>query len=101
MSCIPFTVQILDPETEEWSDLWHLHARKVNKSGGGMATNAGADQYRATLTFEVAWFSALEAVRYKPQLYRIVYRGHTFKLADYDDYMERHLTVNLVGEAYG
>lgn len=101
MSCIPFTVQVQDPNTEKWSDLWHLHARKVNKSGGGQALNAGADQYRAALTFEVPYFAALEAMRYNPQAYRIVYRGHTFKLTDFDDYMERHLTVNLTGEAYG
>lgn len=96
----PIMVHVQDPETEEWEAMWHLRAR-VNKTGGGQALNAGADQYRATLTFEVRYFAALEAMRYKPQLYRIIYRGHTFKLVDYDDFMERHQTVKLVGEAYG
>lgn len=96
----PFTVQEQNPYTEEWEDRWHLHGR-VNKTGGGQALNAGADQYRATLTFEVRYFSALEDVRYNPQPFRIVYRGHLFKVVDYDDYQEQHRTVKLVGEAYG
>lgn len=96
----PVTIQEQNPDTEEWADKWYLHAR-VNKTGGGQALNAGADQYRATLNFEVRYFSDLEEMRYNPQPYRIVYRGHAFKLVDYDDYMERHQTVKLVGEAYG
>lgn len=94
----PITVQIRD-EAGKWSDKWRLHAR-VNKSGGGQTLNAGADQYKATLSFDVRYFKALEDMRYNPQPYRIVYRGHFFKLVDWDDYMERHRTVRLVGEAY-
>lgn len=98
----PITIQYQDPDldTEEWVDRWKLHAR-VNKTGGGQALNAGADQYRATLTFEVRYFKALEELRFNPQPFRVVYRGHNFKLVDYDDFMEQHRTVKLVGEAYG
>lgn len=94
------TIQVQDFDTEEWRDRWKLHAR-VNKTGGGQALNAGADQYRATLTFEVRHFEGLEVMRYNPQLYQIVYKGHAFKLVDYDDFMEQHTTVKLTGEAYG
>ena len=94
------TVQIQDEETLQWSDKWKLHA-KVNKTNGGLAFSAGVDQYKATLTFEVRYFEELEEMRYKPQLFQIVYRGHSFKLVDWDDYMEQHRTVKLVGEAYG
>ena len=93
-------IQLQDPDTEEWADRWKLHAR-VNKTGGGQTLTAGADQYRATLTFEVRYFKALEELRYNPQPFRVVYRGHCFKLTDYDDFMEEHRTVKLVGEAYG
>jgi SPP1 family predicted phage head-tail adaptor len=96
----PVTIQRQDADTEKWADVWKLHAR-VNKTGGGQTLNAGADQYRATLTFEVRYFKALEDIRYNPQPYRIIYRGHTFKVVDYDDFMETHHTVKLVGEAYG
>lgn len=97
----PFTIQEMNPDTEEWADKWQLHALKINKSGGGQTQSAGADQYTTTLTFEVRHFSGLESMRNSPQLYRILYRKHTFKLVDWDDYMERHQTVKLVGEAYG
>ena len=96
----PITIPSQDPNTEEWTDRWALHAR-VNKTGGGQALAAGADQYRATLTFEVRYFKALEEMRYNPQPFRVVYRGHTFKVVDYDDFMEQHCSVKLVGEAYG
>lgn len=96
----PIIIQVQDPNTEQWRDRWKLHAR-VNKTGGGQTLVAGADQYRATLTFEVRHFAALEEMRFNPQPYRIIYQGHTFKLVDYDDYMEQHQTVKLVGEAYG
>ena len=36
----------------------------------------------------------------KPQPYRILYRGHTFKVVDYDDYLEQHRTVKMVGDLY-
>lgn len=95
----PVTVQIRD-DAGQWSDKWKLHAR-VNKSGGGQTLNAGADQYKATLSFDVRYFKDLEEMRYNPQPYRILYCGHSFKLVDWDDYMEQHRTVRLVGEAYG
>lgn len=101
MKYIPFTIQIQDPDTEGWVDKWKLHALKVNKVGGGQTHTAGADQYVATLSFEVRHFTALEELRYLPQSYRIVYRGHNFKVVDYDDFMEQHRMIRLVGEAYG
>lgn len=98
----PLTIQVQDPNTEEWTDhpeLGRLHA-KVNKTGGGTTLSAGADQYRLTLTFELQYCRPLEELRYDPQHYRMLYRGHTFKLTDYDDFMEQHKTVRLVGELY-
>lgn len=96
----PIIIQQQDHDTEEWTDRWKLHAR-VNKYGGGQNMNAGADQYRSTLMFELRWFKALEELRYNPQPFRVLYRGHTFKVTDYDDFMEQHRTVKLMGAAYG
>lgn len=101
MSYIPLTIQVIDPDTEEWSDHLHLHAIQVNKTGSGESFAAGAEQYHPRLTFRLRWCKALEDVAYNTQLYRIVYRGHTYNIQDYDDYMEKHQTVNLVGMAYG
>lgn len=95
----PITIQVQDPNTEEWTDALHLHA-EVNKTGGGSAFNAGTDQHRASLTFKLRYVKKLEALAYSPQPYRIIYRGRTFKVVDYDDYMEQHFEVKLVGELY-
>jgi len=95
----PITVQVQDAVTEEWTDRLYLHAQ-VNKTGGGMALEAGADQYRASLTFKIRYCRELEELRFSPQPFRVLYRGHSFKVTDYDDFMEQHKEVRLVGELY-
>ena len=96
----PITIQVQDPETELWEDALKLHAR-VNKTGGGQSFNAGADQYHVTKTFEVRYVQLLEYIAHGVQPFRIVYRGGTYKVTDYDDYMEKHQTVKMVGVLYG
>lgn len=96
----PIKIQLQDPDTEEWVDKLSLHAT-VNKTGGGSTFNAGTDQYNASLTFTVRYVRALEDLAYNTQLYRIIYRGRTFRIVDYDDFMEQHREVKLVGEYYG
>lgn len=101
MSYHPLTIQIKDQDTEEWSDHLHLHALQVNKTGAGENFNAGAEQYHPRLTFRLRWCKALAAIENNTQLYQIVYEGQTYNIQDYDDYMRKHETVNLVGMAYG
>lgn len=101
MSYYPLTIQRQDEDTEEWPDLLHLHALKVNKTGGGESASAGAEQFHPRLTFELRWCKALEDVAYNTQTHRVVYRGRTYNIQDYDDFMEQHRTVRLVGVAYG
>lgn len=102
MSVIPVTLQEQNEETELWSDVGTLHALKINRAGGGdESSNAGADQYHFRLKFEFRWRKALETAGRNPQTHRLVYRGMTYNIVDYDDYMEGHRTIKLVGEAYG
>ena len=101
MSYYPIVIQRMDPETEKWTDHLRLHALKVNKAGGGESYAAGAEQFHVRLTFELRWTRALEDVAYNPQIHRIVYRGRTYNVKDYDDFMEQHRLIRLVGEAYG
>lgn len=96
----PITIEVQHPETEEWTEVMRLHAR-VNKAGGGTTLNAGADQYHVRLTFEVRYLLRLAEIALNVQPYRVVYRGRTFKVIDYDDFMEQHQTIKLVGELYG
>lgn len=101
MAYIPVTIQRQDPDTEDWFDLLKLHATKVNKNGASETFSAGREQYRPRLSFDFRWSKALEELRWSTEPHRIVYQGHPMNIVDYDDYMERHLTVRLVGEAYG
>lgn len=96
----PIIIQIQDAETEEWTDKYKLHAA-VNKTGGGSNFSAGTDQFNASLTFKLRYVRALEDLAYNIQHYRIIYRGCTFKIVDYDDFMEQHREIKLVGEYYG
>ena len=101
MSYIPVTIQRMDPDTEEWTDLLHLHATKVNQAGSSETFAAGRERYSPRLNFDFNWCKALEALRWDTQNHRIVYRGQLFNITDYDDYMEEHRSVRLEGEAYG
>lgn len=95
----PITIQIVDEETEDWSDLWNLHAR-INKSGGGEETSSGSSRSTATLTFEVRYFKALKQIFLQTEIYRIVYDNDIYNIVDYDDFMENHKTVKITGEYY-
>ena len=101
MAYHPITIQRLDQDTEQWTDVYHLHALRVNKAlGASEGFNAGADQYHPSLTFTLAWCKAVENMAYNPQIYRLIYQGRTFNIVDYDDYNERHKLVRLVGVCY-
>ncbi len=97
----PVMLQRQNEDTEQWENAadrpFHAH---VNKTGGDQSFAADAGQFHARLTFEFRYCRALEEVRYCPQLYRLLYRGHTFRIMDYDDYMEQHSTVKIMGEMY-
>ena len=99
----PVTIQVQDQETEVWADVFGhpLHA-SVNKETykQGLSFQGDADQYHARLLFKFRHIGALEELRHKPQLYRLIYRGHTYHVADYDDYMEQHRTVKITGVLY-
>ena len=96
----PIIIQTRDEDTEDWIDKFKLHAR-VNKSGGSEYLNAGAVQSKATRVFEVRYFPEIEAIDDNRDMYRILYRDRTYNITDYDDYLEQHKTVKLLGVSYG
>lgn len=95
----PIIIQKIDDTTERWTDAYRLHA-SVNKSGGSEYLNAGANQSKANLVFEVRYFEHIEDINFNRGRYRIVYRGHNFNITDYDDFLEKHQTVKLLGTSY-
>ena len=100
MSYHPITLQRIDPETEQWINMLHLHAIQVNRAGGGESFSAGREQFHPRMTFDLRYTQYLEALRWNLAEYRLLYHGMAFNITDYDDYMEQHLTVRLTGEAY-
>ena len=96
----PITIQQIDQTTEAWVDHWQLHAR-VNKTTGTEYVEAGANRSQSTKTFEIRYFTGLEAVDFNRGYYRIVYKGHIYNIVDYDDYKEQHINVKIKGVSYG
>ncbi len=95
----PITIQKADEATEAWADWLTLHAR-VNKSKGSEYQGAGANQSKSTRVFEVRYLKALEEIDQNRGAYRLIYRDHPYNITDYDDYLEQHKTVKLLGVSY-
>lgn len=96
----PIIIQGRDEDTGKWTDKFKLHAR-VNKSGGSEYLNAGAVQSKSSRVFEIRYFPEIEDIDDSRDMYRILYRGRTYNITDYDDFQEEHKTVKLMGVSYG
>lgn len=94
----PIVIQKIT-EDETWIDYVSLHA-SINKTKQSEYLNAGAIQSKRTLTFTVRYSSNLEDIAYNTQRYRIVYKGNSFDINDYDDFQLLHKTIKLVGVSY-
>lgn len=97
---IPITIQKQDPESEKWSDEFKLHAR-ITRTKGSEYLKTGAVQSQYERVFEVMYFPALKDVEFNTGIYRIVYNNTFFNITDYDDFMDEHKNVKLVGVSYG
>lgn len=96
----PITIQKIDKVTEDWSDVYEVHA-SINKTKADHEyLNSGAIQAKKSLTFEVRYFAALEDISLNLQSYRVIYQGIPYDLEDYDDYKLQHKTVKLLGVSY-
>lgn len=97
----PIIIQKIDEVTEKWVNYFEkpLHAR-INKSGGSEYLNAGANQSKSNKVFEVRYFPGLKVIDADRGSYRILYEGQLYNITDYDDYLEKHKTVKLLGVSY-
>lgn len=96
----PITIQKIDEVTEQWADIYKVHA-SINKSSNDTEfLNAGAIQEKRNLTFEVRYFKNLEDIALNLQCYRIIFQGVPYDIKDYDDYMLKHNSVKLLGVSY-
>lgn len=98
----PITLQKINETTEEWEDYLDkpIHARINKAKSDSEYLNAGAIQGKKSRIFEVRYFANLEDIDLNKQCYRIVYQGVPYDITDYDDFMEEHKTVKLLGVSY-
>ena len=82
-----------------WMPVGRYHSA-VNKSGGKEYLQAGAVQSQLQLVFDLRYCEAIAKVRLNTQIYRVIYNGGTYKIADYDDFCEKHRSVKLLGVSY-
>lgn len=93
----PIIIQKIDEASEDWIDVFKIHASINKGKSDDEYLNGGGIQGKRTLVFEVRYFKDLEDISYNTQLYRIVYQGITFDIRDFDDYMLQHKGVKLLG----
>ena len=93
----PIVIQKIDESTEDWIDLYSIHASINKAKSDNEYLDAGAIRGKRSLAFEVRYFKGLEDISYNTQLYRIVYQGIPFDIQDYDDFKLEHKTVKLLG----
>lgn len=96
----PITIQKIDEATEDWVDVFKVHASLNKAKSDNEFLNAGAIRGKRSLTFEIRYFAALEDISLNLQRYRILYQGVPYDLKDYDDFMLKHTTVKLLGVSY-
>lgn len=92
----PIIIQKIDKITELWADMYRPHAR-VNKTGGSENLDAGSNRSKSRRTFEIRYHKDFEDIDTHRGSYRIIYRGTIYNIEDYDDYMESHRTIKLLG----
>lgn len=93
-------IQKIDEITEDWEDVFKVHACINKATSDNEYLNAGAIQGKKNLTFEVRYFSGLEDISLNLQRYRILFQNVPYDLKDYDDFMLQHKTVKLLGVSY-
>ena len=96
----PIFIEKIDEITEKWSKVYGAHARINKAKADSEYLSAGATQGKRSLVFEIRYFSELKKICLDTQSYRIIYEGVPYNIVDYDDYMEQHKTVKLLGVSY-
>ena len=96
----PIIIQKVNEDTEQWEDVFKVHASINKAKSDDEYLNGGAIQGKRNLTFEVRYFAALEDISLNIQSYRILYKGVPYDVKDYDDYKLAHKSVKILGVSY-
>lgn len=95
----PVSIQRINEATEQWEDVYKVHASVNKAQDDNEYLRVGAIQSKRRLVFEIRYFKDLEAISYNTQFYRVMFGGVPFNITSYDDYSLQHKTVKLLGES--
>lgn len=93
-------IQKINETTEQWEDVFQVHASINKAKSDNEYLNGGAIQGKRNLVFEIRYFKEIEDISFNIQSYRVVYQGVPYDITDYDDFMMQHKTVKLMGVSY-
>lgn len=96
----PITIQKINEMTEDWEDVYNVHASINKAKANNEYLNAGAIQGKVSLVFEVRFFKNIDLIANDTQHYRIAYNGSFYDIIDYDDFNLSHKSVKLLGVSY-
>lgn len=96
----PISIQRINEVTEQWEEVFKVHASINKAKSDSEYLSAGAIRGKKTLTFEVRYFAELEDISLNLQCYRILYQGIPYNIEDYDDFMLKHKSVKILGVSY-
>lgn len=94
------TIQKINEITEDWEDVFKVHARINRAKSDSEYVDAGATRQKRSITFEIRYFKQLEDIDFNIRSYRILYNNVPYDITDYDDFMFSHKTVKLLGVSY-
>ena len=95
----PIIIQKLN-EAETWVTVGKVHA-SVNKASGNAYLGSGSEQSSSGKTFTFRYAPIFSLIQFDKQSYRIIYEGVIYTIEDYDDYLEKHISIRLLGVSRG
>lgn len=95
----PIIIQKLNEE-ETWETVGKVHA-SVNKASGNAYLGSGSEQSSSGKTFSFRYAPIFSPIQFDKQSYRIIYEGVIYTIEDYDDYLEKHISIRLLGVSRG
>lgn len=92
-------------DDNELEPYWKGHLLKSNKTRSKATFEAGGEQDSACVTFTVRWCPLISEIEFDMSSFRVVWRGKTFDVIGYDDFMYQHRKVDIscrsLGGPYG
>ena len=88
-------------EEGQWAPYMKAHLLEANPYRSRELYDDAGELDQQTVKFSLRYRKKLAAIEFDMPNYRVVWRGHAFDIRGYDDYLYRHVKVELKGVAHG